>query len=152
MKSSGRKVLYGIIGILGAAAAVLPLMVYHCIEMADFDPNAALECHTADQSGMVCHSAVVAAAVTGIVIAALVIVVPFLLKIANIAVSALMLAGGIAVYAVPRVVPLCSSARLACRYLTKPVLTSLGSTIILLSLALIAVQLIMIRKAVTAAE
>jgi len=146
------KSLYGIIGILGLAAAVIPLTVYHFIEMADFDPNAALECHNADKTGMLCHSAIVAATVTGIVITALVVVFPFFLKIANIAVSALLLSGGIAVYAAVRVFPLCSSVKLACRYLTKPVLTSLGSAIIILSLALITVQFISFRKMSVAAK
>ena len=152
MKKPKGKILYGIIGILGAVAAVIPLTVYHFIEMADFDPNAALECHNAYNTGMLCHTAVVAAAVAGIVIAALVVLLPFLFKIANIAVSALLLSGGAAVYAAPRVFTLCSSTRFACRYLTKPVLTSLGSAIIILSLALIAVQFISIRKVSLAAE
>jgi FtsH-binding integral membrane protein len=95
---------------------------------------------------MACHTACVAATVIGAVIAVAVVSLFFSNTKASVAVSALLFAGGIAVCAAPRIFRLCGSADMACRYITKPTLTFLGSTIIILSCVLFMVQVISIRK------
>ena len=126
------KILFGIIGVLGAAVGILPLSVYHFIEMAGRSDHTAMACHTANQT----------ATVIGIGIAAIVIIGPFILKKTHVFISALLGAGGIAVLAVPQTFDVCPSVDMACRYLTMPSLTMLGSLIIILSIILIAAQAI----------
>ena len=115
------KILYGIIGVLGAAIAIIPLTV--CTQMV-----------------MACHTAKWAATFIGIAIIAIVVVFPVFRNIKNIAVSILLLVGGIAAFAVPRVFRLCGSPEMACRFLMSPMLTFFGSVIIILSLALLVRQ------------
>jgi len=128
--------LYGVIGVLGVFIAIIPFAVYRLIEMAGNHGHMAMACVAANR----------AAAGTGAVIAAIVIIFPFARNIRNMAVSALLAACGIAAVAVPRIFPLCGSADMACRYLTKPTLTVLGSAIITLSLALLAGHLVSRRR------
>lgn len=130
------KILYFIIGVLGVMAAIIPLTVYHFIEMAGRDDHVTMACHTANRT----------AAGIGVVIAVVVFIFPVLKNIKNMAVSVLLLASGIALFAVPRVFRLCGSVDMPCRYLTKPTLTALGSMIVILSLVLIARQAVSSHK------
>ena len=130
------KILYGIIGILGAITAIIPLTVYHFIEMAGSHEHMAMACHTANG----------VATVVGVVIVSVVIIMMFFRKTNNAVVPVLPLTGGIAVCAVPRIFRLCASMDMACRYLTKPTLTLLGSAIIILSLVLLVRQVVSGRK------
>ena len=141
MKNKKAKILYGIIGILGAAVAIVPLSVYYFIETAGMHNMA-----------MGCYTACIAATVVGVIIAAAAVVSLFFNNTkAKVAVPALLFAAGIAACAVPRTFRLCGSAEMACRYITKPTLTFFGSAIIILSLVLLAAQVISIRKESAAA-
>ena len=130
------KTLYCIIGILGVVVAIMPLTVYHLIEMAGRDDHMVMACHAANGAATGVGAAIVAAVVIAIVFR----------NIKNAVVSALLLAGGIAVFAVPRVFRLCGSMDMACRYLTKPTLTAAGSVIVILSLVLLVRQAVANRR------
>jgi hypothetical protein len=126
-KSKGR-IIYLIIGALGVVAAVMPLSVYHFIEMASAHNMGGMS------MSMACQSACAASVVIGAVIAAVAILSLFgkntKLEIGS---SALLLVGGVAVIVAPRILGFCSGADMACRYLTAPTLTLLGAAIIVLS-------------------
>ena len=115
------KILYGIIGVFGIAIAIIPLTV--CTHMV-----------------MACHTAKWAATFIGSTMTAIVLVFPVLKNIKNSTVSAFLLAGGIAAFVVPRAFRLCGSPEMACRFLMSPMLTFLGSLIIILSLVLLVRQ------------
>ena len=112
------KILYSIIGVLGAVAAIVPF-IGKC------------------PSTMACHTASLAAAGIGLVIVAIIVIFPFIKNVKNPVVSALLLAGGIGTFAVPRIFRLCPSMNMACRNLMTPSLTVLGAAIMILSLTLL---------------
>jgi hypothetical protein len=139
MKQSKSRLLYGAIGLLGAAAAVLPLAIYHLVETAGTSGMHSME--------MACEKACVAETFVGAAIAVIAIASLFI-KNAKLsaASSAALLVGGVAAIAVPSLIGFCESKEMACRYITAPTLAILGSAIILLSAARFASGVIAARK------
>ncbi|MDR3288805.1 MAG: DUF4418 family protein [Peptococcaceae bacterium] len=139
MKQSKNKVLYGVIGLLGAVAAVLPLAIYHFVETAGMSGMHGM--------AMACEKACIAEAVVG---AAIVVIAIASLFIKNaklgVASSAVLFAGGIAAIATPSFIGLCESEEMACRYITAPTLAILGAAIIVLSAARLVVGVVAVRK------
>jgi hypothetical protein len=142
MKKTPGRALYGIISVLGLAAAVIPLAIYRFVEsagMGEMDGMAmAMACETA------CFAEVfVGAAIAVIALASLFIKSP---KI-GITSSSLLLVGGVAAISVPSFVGLCESAQMACRTITAPTLTVLGTLIIVLAAVRLISSVITVRKA-----
>jgi hypothetical protein len=126
MKQSKSKVLYGAIGLLGAAAAVFPLAIYHFVETAGMGGMHGM--------AMACEKACIAETVVGAAIAAIAIVSLFIKNTKlSVASAAVLLIGGVAAIATPSFIGLCESEEMACRYITAPTLAILGAVIILLS-------------------
>jgi hypothetical protein len=134
-------VLYGIIAFLAAAAAVIPIAVLKLIETAGSHHGHGMAMK------MACETTCNVSAVLGAALAAIAVVSIFV-KNAKLSIGgcALLVAGGIGVIIVPRVFGLCSAADMACRYLTAPTLSVLGSLIIVLSLARLVLQVISLGK------
>ncbi|MDR1021532.1 MAG: DUF4418 family protein [Synergistaceae bacterium] len=144
MKLSKSKALYGVIGALVAAAATIPLAIYHFVEMAGMKGMHRMPmAMTMDCERACMMEAVVGAAIVVISIASL------FLKNAKLsaASSAMLLVSGIAAIAVPHAIGLCKSEEMACRYITAPTLAILGSAIIVLSLVRLTADVIVIRRA-----
>ncbi|MDR3277745.1 MAG: DUF4418 family protein [Oscillospiraceae bacterium] len=139
MKRSKSKVLYGAIGLLGAAAAVFPLAIYHLVETAGMGGMHSM--------AMTCERACVAETFVGAAIAVIAIASLFIKNAKlGVASSAVLLAGGIAAIAAPSLIGLCESEEMACRYITAPTLAILGSAIIVLSAARLVNGVIAVRK------
>jgi hypothetical protein len=124
MKQSKSKVLSGAIIALGAVVAVLPLTIYHFVETAGMHGMA-----------MSCETACIAETVIGAVI---VVVAAISLFLGNarigVGTSAVLLAGGVAAIAAPRIIGLCDMPDMACHLITLPTVTIAGAAIILLAL------------------
>jgi hypothetical protein len=142
VKQAKGKALYGLIGILGIVAAVLPLAIYHFVE-------------TAGMKGMAmdCESACLAETFVGAAITAIAVVSLFIKNAKlSLAGSSALLAGGIATIAVPQLIGFCKSDQMACRYLTAPTLTVIGVAIIALALVRVVSGLIALRRTAAAAQ
>jgi hypothetical protein len=142
MKAVKGKTLFIVIAILGAAAAVLPLVIYSAIETASM--------HMGD-ARMQCYSACVAETIIGVVIA-LIALGSLFLKSSRLSLtsSAALLVGGIAAIVVPRALGFCEHEAMACRYITAPTLAIIGSAIIILSAVKLSSGILAIRKSASA--
>jgi hypothetical protein len=146
MKKTKGKLLYMVIGIFGAAAAVIPIGIYHLVETAGTHGMHAMP------MTMACERACFAELFVGAAIAAIAIASMFVKNAKlNAAGSALLLTGGVAAIALPSVIGLCESETMACRYITAPTLTVLGAIIIILSLIRLVSDVMAIREADAAA-
>jgi hypothetical protein len=144
MQQSRNKILYGVIGLLGAAAAVLPLAIYHFVETAGMGGMHSM--------AMACEKACVAEAVVGAAITAIAVASLFVKNAKlSVASSAVLLIGGIAAIAVPSLIGFCESEEMACRYITAPTLAILGSVIIVLSVVRFVSGVIVLRGVADAA-
>jgi hypothetical protein len=141
MKKSGGGVLYGSIAVLGVAAAVFPLAIYRFVESAGMDAMDGMA------MTMACEKACFAEVFVGAAIA-IVALVSFFIENAklNAVGSSLLLVGGIATIAVPSFVGLCESAQMACRLITAPTLTILGTAIIVLAAVRLISSVVAVRK------
>ncbi|MCL2382200.1 MAG: DUF4418 family protein [Treponema sp.] len=124
------KNLYGVVGVLAAVVAVVPLTVCGFVQTVGRRGG----------TGMGCHTAVIVASSVGIAIVAAVVILAFIMNVKSIAVPAGLLAGGVAAFAVPRALPLCPSVTMGCRVLMLPTLTLLGPAIVIMSLALVLIS------------
>lgn len=96
---------------------------------------------------MKCEAACTAEAIVGAIIAVIAIASLFVKNPKlSVASSAVLLVGGVAAIAVPRVIGFCESMDMACRYITAPTLAIIGSAIIVLALAKIVSDLLVLRK------
>ena len=136
-KVKGRAILT-VIGVLGAAVSTLPLTVYRFVETAGMHRMS---------MGMACEKACLTETVVGGVVTAAA-VFSFFAKNGkiNAVSSAILLAGGIAAIVTPSFIGLYKGKEMACRYITAPTLTVLGSAIIILVLIRIISSLIESRK------
>jgi hypothetical protein len=140
-------ILYGVIGVFGTAAAILPLAVYHLIETAGSSGMSGMH-----GMAMACEKTCTAMTVIGAVIAVIAIVSLFLKNTKlSIGSSALLLVGGVAEIIAPKAIGLCKSSDMACNYLTAPTLAILGSLIIVLSVVRLISSAVVLRKVFTAA-
>jgi hypothetical protein len=147
MKKTKDKLLYTVIGILGAAAAVIPLAIYHLVETAGAHGMRGMA-----MTAMACERACIAEAFAGAAITAIAIASMFIRNTKlSAASSAVLLASGAAAIAIPSLVGLCESEAMACRYITAPTLTVLGIVIIVLALIRLVSDIAAIRKAGAAA-
>jgi hypothetical protein len=137
MKRLQSKALSVAIIALGAVVAVLPLTIYHFVETAGMHGMA-----------MSCETACIAETVIGAVI---VIVAAASLFLGNaklgVGASAVLLAGGIAAIAAPRLIGLCDMPDMACHLITLPTVTIVGAIIIILALARLIAGAIALRSA-----
>jgi hypothetical protein len=144
MKQATSKVLFGVIGIFGTAAAVIPLIIYYFVEANSMNMNGM----AVNSAAMDCFGACVAATVIGATVAAIAIVSVFAgngkLSIGS---SAALLAGGVVLIALPQAIGFCKNAEMPCRMITAPILAILGSVIIMLSAVRLLSGIIAARKA-----
>jgi hypothetical protein len=140
MKRTKGKSLYAVIGVLGAAAATIPPVIYHFVETAGMAGMRGM--------AMTCERACFAETLVGAAIAAIAAASLFIKNTKlSAASSAVLLIGGAAAIATPSIIGLCESKAMACRYITAPTLTILGSAIIVLSMIRFAAGIIAIRRA-----
>jgi len=125
-----------IIVALGAAAAILPLAIYHLVETAGGHGMA-----------MACERACIAGTAIG---ASVAVIGALSLFVKNpklgVGASGALLAGGVATIAVPRAIGFCEMADMACRLVTAPTLLVIGVLIILLSAAKLLGQIRSLRR------
>jgi len=140
-KSISSKIRYGVVAALGAAAAVIPLYVYHFVEAVGMHHGTAMECEAACIAATAAGGATAAAAITGLFLRG---------GKANVAASSVLLAGGVATAAVPQFIGFCASEHMACRYITAPTLAILGAAIIFLSIIQLASGIINARRTAAA--
>jgi hypothetical protein len=97
---------------------------------------------------MACERACFAETLVGAAIAAIAVASLFIKNEKfSVASSAALLVGGVAAIATPSIIGLCESEAMACRYITAPTLTILGSAIIVLSIIRFTTGIIAIRRA-----
>jgi hypothetical protein len=145
-KSETGKKFYGVIAVLGAVVAAFPLAIYHFVETAGNSGGHGMAMHGMAMS-MMCETACVAATFVGAAIAVIAIVSLFLQNSkAKIASSAALLIGGVAAIAAPRAIGFCESSGMACRYITAPTLSILGSVIIVLAAVRLVSETLAVRK------
>lgn len=127
-----------IIVALGAAAAILPLAIYHLVETAGGHGVA---------MAMACERACIAGTAIGVSVA---VIGALSLFVKNpklgVGASGALLAGGVATIAVPRAIGFCEKADMACRLVTAPTLLVIGVLIILLSAAKLLGQIRSLRR------
>ncbi|MDR3270503.1 MAG: DUF4418 family protein [Peptococcaceae bacterium] len=132
-KSAHGKVIFSVIAALGAIAAVFPLAIYYLVETAGSHSMHGMP------MAMACEKACIAATMIGAVITVIAIAALFVQNaFLSIGMSVTLLIGGVAAIAVPRFIGFCTSADMACRYLTVPTLGILGGAIIVLSVVKLA--------------
>jgi hypothetical protein len=135
------------IAALGLAIAILPPAVYNLLETAGGGHGG----HMAAEA-MACAGACAGATAVGAAIALAAVASLFLSGARQgVAASAVLLAGGVAAIAVPRLLGFCSMASMPCVYLTKPTLAVLGAAVIALSAARLARGVAALRGAAAAA-
>lgn len=140
MKKAKGKILYAVIGVLGAAAAIIPLAIYHFVETAGMAGM--------HRMAMACERACFAETLVGAAIAVIAVASLFIKNTKlSVASSAILLVGGVAAIATPSIIGLCESEAMACRYITAPTLAILGSAIIVLSIIRFATGIIAIHRA-----
>ncbi|MDR0814005.1 MAG: DUF4418 family protein [Oscillospiraceae bacterium] len=116
--------------LLGLATAIIPLTIYHLVETGGMGAMGGMamdmECKSA------CEAETIVGAAITVIAAASLFIKKIKLKLAS---SLVLILGGVAAIITPRLVGLCTSDEMACRYITAPTVTVLGILIIVLAAA-----------------